>query len=402
MNLLAKPRLGFQLLVSRFQVEPAARAEPQLFDRHLLWLALCLMVFGLVMVASSSIPEGIAINDDPFRFAKRHGIYLLICLATMAVVVQIPIAWWQSHNATFLLLAGLALVLVLLVGRNINGSSRWIGFGPINIQPAEFSKLALFTYLAGYLVRRHEQVRENLKGFLKPLVVFFLMAVLLLAQPDLGSVIVMFVTTVGMLFLAGAKLIQFFGLMFTGVVSVVTLVIAEPYRMRRVSSFLDPWQDPFGSGYQLTQSLMAFGRGDWLGEGLGNSIQKLEYLPEAHTDFVVAVLAEELGFVGVCAVLLLLILLVSRAMKIGKQALLAEQAFAGYLACGIGIWFSFQTMVNVGAASGLVPTKGLTLPLVSYGGSSLLVMSIAVAVLLRIDHEFRLARCQAYTRDSHG
>jgi cell division protein FtsW len=398
---MAKPQ-WFEQLTLRFARPETAVQEPLLFDRHLLWLALCLMLLGLVMVASSSIPEGIAMNNDPFRFAKRHGVYLLLCLCAIAFVVQIPVAWWQSHNAKLLLAAVVALVLVLVVGRNINGSSRWIGLGPLNIQPAEFAKLALFTYLAGYLVRRHEQVRENLKGFLKPLIVFFFLAVLLLAQPDLGSVVVMFVTTVGMLFLAGAKLIQFFGLIFTGVVAVVTLVIAEPYRMRRVSSFLDPWQDPFGSGYQLTQSLMAFGRGDWFGEGLGNSIQKLEYLPEAHTDFVVAVLAEELGFIGVCTVLLLQVLLVSRALRIGKQALLAEQAFAGYLACGIGIWFSFQTMVNVGAASGLVPTKGLTLPLISYGGSSLLAMSVAVAVLLRIDHELRLAKCQAYKRGAHG
>ncbi len=401
MTVMAKPQ-WLDSVAARFKRADNSVQEPLLFDRQLLWLALCLMVLGLVMVASSSIPEGIAINDDPFRFAKRHSVYLLLCLFAIAFVVQIPLAWWQNHNAKLLLLAVVALVLVLLVGRNINGSSRWIGMGPINIQPAEFAKLALFTYLAGYLVRRHEQVRENLKGFLKPLVVFFFLAVLLLAQPDLGSVVVMFVTTVGMLFLAGAKLIQFFGLIFTGVVAVVTLVVAEPYRMRRVSSFLDPWQDPFGSGYQLTQSLMAFGRGDWFGEGLGNSIQKLEYLPEAHTDFVVAVLAEELGFIGVCIVLLLQVLLVSRALRIGKQALLAEQAFAGYLACGIGIWFSFQTMVNVGAASGLVPTKGLTLPLISYGGSSLLAMSIAVAVLLRIDHELRLEKCQAYKRGTHG
>ncbi|GGA96570.1 cell division protein FtsW [Agarivorans gilvus] len=401
MRIMAKPQ-WFENIAARLSGPQGAVQEPLLFDRHLLWLALCLMLLGLVMVASSSIPEGIAMNNDPFRFAKRHGVYLLLCLCAIAFVVQIPVAWWQSHNAKLLLAAVVALVLVLVVGRNINGSSRWIGLGPLNIQPAEFAKLALFTYLAGYLVRRHEQVRENLKGFLKPLIVFFFLAVLLLAQPDLGSVVVMFVTTVGMLFLAGAKLIQFFGLIFTGVVAVVTLVIAEPYRMRRVSSFLDPWQDPFGSGYQLTQSLMAFGRGDWFGEGLGNSIQKLEYLPEAHTDFVVAVLAEELGFIGVCTVLLLQVLLVSRALRIGKQALLAEQAFAGYLACGIGIWFSFQTMVNVGAASGLVPTKGLTLPLISYGGSSLLAMSVAVAVLLRIDHELRLAKCQAYKRGAHG
>jgi cell division protein FtsW len=214
---------------------------------------------------------------------------------------------------------------------------------------------------------------------------------LLLLQPDLGTVIVMLVTLFGMLFIAGAKLSQFIALMIAGVMSVIGLIIAEPYRIRRVTSFLDPWEDPFGSGYQLTQSLMAFGRGGWFGQGLGNSIQKLEYLPEAHTDFVFAVLAEELGFVGVVLVLMLLMWLVMKAVFIGKKAFEHEQQFGGYLAFGIAIWFAFQTLVNVGAAAGIVPTKGLTLPLISYGGSSLIVMSVAVSILLRIDFECRLA-----------
>ncbi|RKF15885.1 cell division protein FtsW [Alginatibacterium sediminis] len=379
-----------------------SKADQSLYDRNLLWLILALMSFGLVMVASSSIPEGIALVDQPFYFAKRHGVYLIVCLIAMAGIVQIPMHWWQRHNALLLLLSIIALVLVLVIGRNVNGSSRWIALGPITLQPAEFAKLSLFVYLSGYLVRRHEQVRENLKGFLKPMVVMLILAMLLLAQPDMGSVIVMFVTTTGMLFLAGARLIQFFGLIVIAAMAIVALIVAAPYRMRRVTSFLQPWDDPFGSGYQLTQSLMAFGRGGWFGEGLGNSVQKLDYLPEAHTDFVVAVMAEELGFVGVCVVLLLLLLLAFRAMKIGRNLLLDNKSFEGFLACGIGIWFSFQTMVNVGAAAGMLPTKGLTLPLVSYGGSSLLAMSAAVAILLRIDHEWRIQHRQAYGSEVHA
>lgn len=200
----------------------------------------------------------------------------------------------------------------------------------------------------------------------------------------------MFVTTIGMLFIAGAKLWQFIALVMSGISLVIVLIVAEPYRMRRVTSFLDPWQDPFGSGYQLTQSLMAFGRGSWFGEGLGNSIQKLEYLPEAHTDFVFAVVAEELGFVGVTLVLVLIFSLVLKALLIGRKCLQHDQRFGGFLAFGIGIWFAFQTLVNVGAAAGIVPTKGLTLPLISYGGSSLIIMSVAVSLLIRIDHECRV------------
>ncbi|ALP40109.1 cell division protein FtsW [Aeromonas schubertii] len=371
-----------------------------LYDRQLVTLAFSLMMVGLVIVASASIPEGISLAGDPFLFVKRHGTFLVMAVGIAWFVLQVPMMRWQQYNGSMLLLAIIMLVLVLVAGRSVNGSVRWLPLGPFNLQPAEFAKLALFVYLAGYLVRRQHEVRERLIGFMKPLAVLFVLAILLLLQPDLGSVVVMFVTTLGMLFLAGARLMQFIGLILAGVGAVVTLIIAEPYRMRRVTSFLDPWADPFGSGYQLTQSLMAFGRGSWLGEGLGNSIQKLEYLPEAHTDFVFAILGEELGYLGVLAVLALQFFMAAKALRLGHACLQAQRLYEGYLAIGIGIWFSFQTFVNVGAASGMMPTKGLTLPLVSYGGSSLIIMSVAVSMLIRIDFELRQASAQARVREA--
>ena len=370
-----------------------------IYDRQLVILALSLMLIGLIIVSSASIAEGINVGNDAFHFVKRHGIFLVICLIFSAFMLQVPMERWQQFNTAFLIFAILLLVLVLIVGREINGSQRWLPLGFLNLQPAEIAKLALFTFLAGYLVRRQDEVRGQWKGFLKPLAVMGIMSLLLLKQPDLGSVVVLFVTTLGMLFLAGARLSQFLSLVGLGIGLLVFLILSAPYRMRRVTSFLNPWEDPFGSGYQLTQSLMAFGRGGWFGEGLGNSIQKLEYLPEAHTDFVFAILGEEFGYTGVIAVLLLQAWLAFKALHIGQKVLLGGRQYEGYLAMGIGIWFSFQTVVNVGAASGMLPTKGLTLPLVSYGGSSLLVMSTAVAILLRIDFEWRRDNMQARQRE---
>ncbi|USD37211.1 MULTISPECIES: cell division protein FtsW [Ferrimonas] len=365
--------------------------QPPLYDRFLLLLLLTLAAIGLVMVTSASLAEAQSLTGDPLYFVKRHLAFLGGALVILALGLRIPMSWWQQRS-TQLMLGGLVLiVLVLFVGRSVNGATRWLPLGPVNIQVAEVAKFTLFLYLAGYLVRRHQEVREELKGFLKPFVTLGVYAGFILAQPDLGTVVVMFVTVMGMLFLAGAKLRDFFALMLLGVSLVVGLIISAPYRLRRVTSFWDPWADPFGAGYQLTQSLMAYGRGDWLGQGLGNSIQKLEYLPEAHTDFIFAVLGEELGFAGVTFVLLLELILALRALRIGNLALQANQAFAGYFAYGIGIWFSFQTAVNVGASVGLLPTKGLTLPMVSYGGSSLWVMTVAAVVLLRVDYERRLA-----------
>ncbi|GHZ21710.1 cell division protein FtsW [Vibrio cholerae] len=363
-----------------------------LFDRQLVWIAFGLMLIGLVMVTSASFPISSRLTDQPFHFMFRHAIFLLLAFLTSSMVLQVPLDRWMKYSPLLLGISFFLLIVVLVVGKSVNGASRWIPLGLFNLQPAEVAKLSLFIFMSGYLVRKHDEVRQTFfGGFLKPIMVFGTLAVLLLGQPDLGTVIVMLVTLFGMLFIAGAKLSQFLALMVAGVLAVVALIVAEPYRVRRVTSFLDPWEDPFGSGYQLTQSLMAFGRGEWFGQGLGNSIQKLEYLPEAHTDFVFAVLAEELGFIGVVLVLVLIFSLVLKAIFIGKKAFQHDQQFGGYLAFGIGIWFAFQTLVNVGAAAGMVPTKGLTLPLISYGGSSLIIMSVAVSILLRIDHECRLA-----------
>ncbi|BES86251.1 putative lipid II flippase FtsW [Pectobacterium araliae] len=369
-----------------------------LYDRTLVWLTLGLAVIGFVMVTSASMPVGQRLANDPFLFAKRDAIYLGLAFGLSLITLRVPMEIWQRYSPVLLLLAMVMLLVVLAVGSSVNGASRWISLGPLRIQPAELSKLALFCYLSSYMVRKVEEVRNNFWGFCKPMGVMVVLAVLLLAQPDLGTVVVLFITTLAMLFLAGAKMWQFLAIIGSGAFAVGLLIVAEPYRMRRVTSFWNPWDDPFGDGYQLTQSLMAFGRGEFWGQGLGNSVQKLEYLPEAHTDFIFSILGEELGYIGVVLALLMIFFVAFRAMSIGKRALEIDQRFSGFLACSIGVWFSFQTLVNVGAAAGMLPTKGLTLPLISYGGSSLLIMSTAIVLLLRIDFETRLTKAQAFTR----
>jgi len=364
------------------------------YDRQLLVVALSLMAIGLVIVASASIPEGIALSSDPFRFLKRHLIYLVICLGLIAGAVSVPMQSWYHKQNFLLIIAFLALIAVLVVGTEVNGAHRWLRLGPFNMQPSEFAKLAIVLFLASYLVRRQEEVIDTIKGFIKPLIILSAFALLLLLQPDLGSTVVVVVVMMGMLFIADAKLISFIGIAISLLSVIVVLIVTSPYRMARVFGFLDPWADPFGRSYQLTQSLMAFGRGGWFGQGLGNSVQKLEYLPEAHTDFIMAILAEELGFFGVTVVIFLEFILVYKAFTIGKKALQQSLVFSGYVAIGIAIWFAFQTAVNIGAASGIAPTKGLTLPLVSYGGSSLITISLAVGLLLRIDFETRQASAQ--------
>lgn len=373
-------------------------ANMVLYDRTLLWLTFGLAIIGFVMVTSASMPIGQRLADDPFLFAKRDALYLGLAFGLSMVTLRIPMEVWQRYSNIMLLLSIVMLLIVLVVGSSVNGASRWISLGPLRIQPAELSKLSLFCYLASYLVRKVEEVRSNFWGFCKPMGVMVVLAVLLLAQPDLGTVVVLFITTLAMLFLAGAKMWQFLAIIGSGAFAVVLLIIAEPYRMRRVTSFWNPWADPFGSGYQLTQSLMAFGRGEFWGQGLGNSVQKLEYLPEAHTDFIFSILGEELGYIGVVFALLMVFCVAFRAMSIGRRALEIDQRFSGFLACSIGVWFSFQALVNVGAAAGMLPTKGLTLPLISYGGSSLLIMSTAIVLLLRIDYETRLAKAQAFVK----
>ncbi|OFS12367.1 cell division protein FtsW [Hafnia sp. HMSC23F03] len=396
------PRFG---IITRFREWVMGAGESDaamvvLYDRTLLWLTFGLAAVGFIMVASASMPIGQRLADDPFLFAKRDALYLALAFGLAMVTLRVPMAVWQRYSNAFLLVSVAMLLIVLVVGSSVNGASRWIAFGPLRIQPAEISKLALFCYLSSYLVRKVEEVRSNFWGFCKPMGVMVVLAVLLLAQPDLGTVVVLFVTTLGLLFLAGAKMWQFLAIIGSGIFAVVLLIVAEPYRMRRVTSFWNPWADPFGSGYQLTQSLMAFGRGEFWGQGLGNSVQKLEYLPEAHTDFIFSILGEELGYFGVVLALLMVFFVAFRAMSIGRRALEADQRFSGFLACAIGIWFSFQALVNVGAAAGMLPTKGLTLPLISYGGSSLLIMSTALVLLLRIDYETRLEKAQAVVRSA--
>jgi len=368
------------------------------FDRTYIILAFAMYVIGLIMVASSSMPVADRLFGNPFHFIIRHAIYIGLSLIIASIIMQVSLATWHKHSTHLLIFGIVLLVTVLVIGRTVNGSQRWIVLGPITIQAAEPAKLFFFCYLSAYLVRRRDEVMENVKGFIKPLVVFGLLATLLLFQPDLGTVIVMFVTTFGLLFLAGAKLWQFISVALVGLVSISALAYFSPYRWARVTGFLDPWKDPFGTGYQLTQSLMAYGRGEVFGQGLGNSIQKLEYLPEAHTDFVMAVLAEEFGFLGIAALLLISMTLVIKALLLGRKAVNQEKYFEGFFAYAIGIWFSFQAAVNVGASAGIVPTKGLTMPLISYGGSSMIIMTIALVVLLRVDHEIRLQSIQATSK----
>lgn len=365
------------------------------YDRSLLWCILALMTLGFLMVTSASLP----LNDlHPFSYTKKESLHLLLSLLLFTGMLLVPMRHWQQRSMILLLFIILMLIGVLFVGATIKGAARWIPLGVFNFQPAEFAKLALFCYLASYLSRKSEEVQRSLWGFFKPMSVMLVLSLLLLKQPDLGTVIVLFVVTLGILFIAGAKLWQFIGILLAGVTAVIILILIEPYRFKRVLTFLEPWQDPTGAGYQLISSLMAIGNGGLWGQGLGNSVRKLGYLPEANTDFIFSIIAEELGLIGVVFILMLLLFLSIKAMAIGYRALRSGMRFSGYLACQIGIWFGFQTFVNVGVSSGLLPTKGLTLPFISYGGSSLLVMSIAVSLLLRIDFEYRERVTQARVR----
>lgn len=388
-------KIGFGL-VSLTKRNKIKEQEPVFYDRGLLFLVLALFAFGWVMVTSASLPISEKLYNNEYYISIKHAGFIIVALMSMLVVLFFKMQWWQRFNMQLLFVAVVLLIAVLLVGSTVNGSRRWLSLGIFNLQAAEVAKLFFFSFLAGYLVRQHEQLRENVIGFAKPLIVFMILAILLLMQPDLGTVIVMFVTTVALLFLAGAKIWQFIALIASGLLAISSLIILEPYRMRRVVSFVDPWADPFGSGYQLTQSLMAYGRGGWSGLGLGNSIQKLDYLPESHTDFIAAVIAEEIGFLGLSILVLALGWLVYKILNIGRLAMEKSQHYNGFFAYAIGIWIAFQVFVNIGASAGMLPTKGLTLPFISYGGSSLIIFSIAIAIVLRIDFETRaLERSEA-------
>ena len=368
------------------------------YDRSLAWAGLLLACIGLVMVYSASIATAEAARHtgaNSAYYLLRHAVFLGVSLAAAIAVFLVPVRYWQK-TAPLLFLACVALLVLVLVpgvGREVNGARRWINLGALTLQPSELMKLAAVLYGADYTVRKHAVMKSFRRGLLPMLAVMMFVSWLLLREPDFGALVVIAVTTFGILFLGGMNGRHFFALGAMLALGFALLVLTSEYRMQRIFGFMDPWTDPFGRGYQLSHALIAFGRGEWLGVGLGASVEKLFYLPEAHTDFLLAVIAEELGFLGVAAVIALFVWVVMRAFAIGRQAALRERHFAALAAQGIGVWLGFQALINMGVNMGLLPTKGLTLPLMSFGGSGLLANSVALALLLRIDWENRqLAR----------
>jgi cell division protein FtsW len=377
----------------RSYVTAQAMSPPALYDKWFVMTVIAIVAFGLLMMTSASIVVSDKQLHQPFYFLFKQLVYLTVGLTLGGVILQINIHYWEKMSGYLLVTVLLMLALVLLpgIGHNVNGSSRWLGIGPLGFQVSELAKFTVVVYIAGYLVRRNDEIRSSVSGFIKPMVILATIAVLLLKEPDFGATVVVTATALGMMFLAGMRLRPFAAIFALAISALAMLAISAPYRLARLTTFLDPWARPFDSGYQLTQSLIAFGRGGWFGVGLGKSIQKMFYLPEAHTDFLFAVIAEELGLIGVLVVLGLFMLLVTRIFIIGRQAQLLSRHFAGFMAYGFALWIAIQFTVSIGVNSGLLPTKGLTLPLMSYGGSSALVNCIVIAVLLRIDHENRLA-----------
>lgn len=358
-------------------------------DYSMVTTVLALATLGLVMVASASISYAAHSYEDSLFFFKRHLVYLAIGLMAAVLVLQVPLKIWRRSSNLLFIATFLLLVAVLIpgVGREVNGSRRWIGLGFFNLQVAELAKLATILFVAGYLQHHQIVMRTVWYSFIRPLIPVVAVVVLLMCQPDFGSSVVILATVMVLFFLGGVRLSVFVALLGSAGGLLALLAITSPYRMKRLVSFLDPWSDQFDSGYQLTQSLIAFGRGEWLGVGLGNSVQKLFYLPEAHTDFVFAIFAEELGLVGVVVVVGLFTLLVQRIFIVALSAVHRQDWFAAYLSFGVGIMLAGQAFINVGVTSGLLPTKGLTLPFVSYGGSSLVISCCMVALVLRIGAE---------------
>jgi len=355
----------------------------------LLLTAITLATIGFIMVSSASMDISERLMGNPFHFLQRHLIYLTMALLFASLAYQVSLNVWKKSGVFLLAFAYLLLVVVFIpgIGKNVNGSTRWISLGLITVQVSEVAKVCVLAYVAGYLVRRNSEVREKFWGFIKPVLVLSVMIVLLLKEPDFGAVVVIMSAVFGMLFLAGVKFSQYILALSVSLCAGAAMIFSSEYRMNRLIAYLDPWSDQFGAGYQLVQSLIAFGRGDLTGVGLGNSIQKLSYLPEAHTDFVFAVLAEEFGLIGNLFVIGLYLFMVVVILLIGRAAEKANVLFGAYMAYGLGIMIGLQAFVNIGVSSGLLPTKGLTLPLMSYGGSSLIVSAVIIAIILRVNKE---------------
>ncbi|WP_417529881.1 putative lipid II flippase FtsW [Marinobacter lipolyticus] len=353
-----------------------------------------LLVMGVVMISSASMDMAAETVGNSYHYVIRQLIFAGIGCFLALVAVNVPVSWWERSGWLLLGVGLLVLILVLTpLGRTVNGSTRWIPFGLFNVQVSEVAKLCLIAYLAGYVVRRREELLNTWPGFLKPLVVLGFASMLLVIQPDFGATVVLVTAAAGMIFLSGVKLTRFMPLIGILVGLGVILVTTQPYRLKRVVSYLDPWKDQFDSGYQLTQSLIAFGRGEWAGVGLGNSIQKLFYLPEAHTDFIFAIIAEEFGLLGSLIVLAMFAVLVITGFVIARRAELANMPFAACFSYGITLLIGLQAGINMSVSTGLLPTKGLTLPLVSYGGSSLMITCISLGILARVEME-RLDRAR--------
>jgi cell division protein FtsW len=377
-----------------FYTDANARAPLAEFDQALIWTMVLLMALGLVMVYSASIAiaEGSRVTGNQSTYyLARHGLYVVAGLVAAAAVFQVPTRLWQRGAPWLFLLGAILLVLVLVpgVGREVNGSQRWISLHFATLQPSEIMKLFAVLYAADYTVRKAAHMDSLRRGFLPMFVVMMVIAALLLLEPDFGAVVVITVIAMGVLFLGGMNWKLFAGLFGLLVAGFVVLILASPYRLQRVIGFMDPWADPYGKGYQLSHALIAFGRGEWLGVGLGASVEKLFYLPEAHTDFLLAVIAEELGFAGVVAIIAAYTWIVARAFMVGRRAAALERPFAALVAQGIGLWIGVQAIINIGVNTGALPTKGLTLPLVSFGGTALVATCCALAVLLRVDWENR-------------
>lgn len=362
-----------------------------LFDRWLMLGVIATIIYGLIMIASASIVYSEQVYHWPFHFLMRQLIYLILGVVMLGIITKVKVSTWEDLSFKLLFLVIILLIAVLIphIGHRVNGSARWVGFGPLKLQVSEFVKFAMIVFVSGYLVRRNEEVRTKVSGFIKPMILVGVVAFLLLLEPDFGAVVVMTAAVMGMMFMAGVPARNFIVLMLVVGVLFALLVVAAPYRLERLTTFMNPWAHPFSQGYQLTQSLIAFGRGGVFGVGLGNSVQKLFYLPEAHTDFIFAVLFEELGLVGALVVVGLFVLIVWRILLIAKRAQEVDQHFAAYIAYGVAIWLGMQFMVNIGVNAGILPTKGLTLPFMSYGGSSMLVDCIAISLIFRIDYETR-------------
>ena len=377
-----------------FYTDVKTRAQPAEYDESLVWAAILLLGVGLVMVYSASIAiaEGSRVSGHQSTYyLMRHAAFVAAGIAVGVAAFQVPLRLWQQA-APYLFLAGAGLLILVLVpgvGREVNGSQRWLSLGIVTVQPSELVKLAAVLYAADYTARKAAHMSSFRRGFLPLAAVMLVVGWLLLREPDFGAFVVITVIAMGILFLGGMNWKLFAGLFALLLAGFVLLILASPYRLQRVIGFMDPWADAYGRGYQLSHALIAFGRGEWLGVGLGGSVEKLFYLPEAHTDFLLAVIAEELGFAGVAAVIAAFAWIVTRAFMIGRRAASLERCFSALVAQGIGLWIGVQAIINIGVNTGMLPTKGLTLPLVSFGGTALVASCCAIAVLLRVDWENR-------------